>query len=207
MRFYTHILYPVLLMTLILACDRRPGKTPSSQPPHEKTNLTQKPLLKQYGDLTMDDFIRHPVWINCHTEDYDEPWYDDTDEETFRPWVGTLPCDPDKGIFLVRAELTLADGTRFPGFITPQKDGKPPYLGTLQPCLFAQSGKLHGFWGGIRKFSREECDHVYADLGKDASKIFPIRFAVEKGFTNGHTSGEIPGFCSIKNDDDIEITK
>jgi hypothetical protein len=46
------------------------------------------PELKQFGDLTVDDFARCPAWISCHVQDYDEPWYDETDEETFRPWTG-----------------------------------------------------------------------------------------------------------------------
>jgi hypothetical protein len=44
-----------------------------------------RPELKQFGDLTPADFERHPGWIGCHTADYDGAWYDETDEETFRP--------------------------------------------------------------------------------------------------------------------------
>jgi hypothetical protein len=43
------------------------------------------PILSQFGDLTSEDFDRDPVWVGCHTVDADEPWIDDTDEETFRP--------------------------------------------------------------------------------------------------------------------------
>jgi len=50
--------------------------------------------LKQAGDLVAANFEAHPVWVSCHVVDYDEPWYDDTDEETFRPWLGALPLDP-----------------------------------------------------------------------------------------------------------------
>jgi hypothetical protein len=34
-----------------------------------------------------DDLITHPVWVSCHSVDYDEPWYDGTNEETFRPVI------------------------------------------------------------------------------------------------------------------------
>jgi hypothetical protein len=61
-----------------------------------------KPELKQFGDLTPADFERHPVWIACHWEDEGEPWYDETDEATFRPWTGALPAAPSEGMFLVR---------------------------------------------------------------------------------------------------------
>jgi hypothetical protein len=49
-----------------------------------------KPELRQFGSLTAEDFERIPVWLACHVADYDEPWYDETDEETFRPWSGDL---------------------------------------------------------------------------------------------------------------------
>ena len=52
--------------------------------------MTEKPELKSSGELSQVDFVRHPVWTNCHVADYDEPWYDDTDEETFRPFFGGL---------------------------------------------------------------------------------------------------------------------
>ena len=95
----------------------------------------ERPELKQFGDLTQADFDRHPVWIGSHTVDYDEPWYEETDEETFRPWTGGLPADPAAGMLLVTASYELPDGSRYPGFLTPDRD--PADLGTLQPHLFA----------------------------------------------------------------------
>jgi hypothetical protein len=103
------------------------------------------PELKQFADLVSADFDRHPVWIGCHTTDHDEPWYDDTDEETFRPWTGPLPIDPSEGMLLVRATIELSDGTQFPGFVTPALDEGD--LGT-QPQMFV-GGRRFGFWGGI----------------------------------------------------------
>ena len=50
--------------------------------------MASKPVLKQFGDLTPGDFAKHSVWASVHTLDYDESWYDDTDEEIFRPWIG-----------------------------------------------------------------------------------------------------------------------
>jgi hypothetical protein len=42
-----------------------------------------KPELKQFGDLSHTDFERHPAWVACHAEDFAEPWFNETDEETF----------------------------------------------------------------------------------------------------------------------------
>ena len=45
----------------------------------------RKPELKQFGDLVEADFQLHPVWIQCHIVDYDEPWHDETDAASPRP--------------------------------------------------------------------------------------------------------------------------
>jgi len=157
--------------------------------------MVRKPVLKQFGDLTAADFAKSPVWASVYLLDYDELWYDDTNEETFRPWIGELPVGPEKGIFLVRAKLTLADGCVFDGFITPQHQAELPSLGTIQPNLFLPSGKLCSFWDGMFKRPSQEREIIYRELGKDAETIFPIQFAAEKGLARGHVAGSIPGFC------------
>jgi len=115
--------------------------------------MASKPELRQFGSLTRADFDRCPAWIGCHTFDYDEDWYDDTDEETFRPWDGELPVDPAMGMFLVKSSFELRNGAVYTGFITPQSPPKAsglkslliklglakplvPSLGFLQPYLF-----------------------------------------------------------------------
>ncbi len=81
--------------------------------------VVSTPSLKQFIELTRDDFDRSPIWVGCHTADYDESWYEETDEETFRPWSGRLPVDPVDGMFLVRATASLHDGTSLVAFLTP----------------------------------------------------------------------------------------
>jgi hypothetical protein len=44
--------------------------------------------------------------------DNDEPWYDDTDEETFRPWLSEIPVAADE-MYLVACEFMMADGSRY----------------------------------------------------------------------------------------------
>src|SRR5260221_9118267 len=45
-------------------------------------DMSPTPLLKQAYDLIPDDLAHHPVWVSCHVVDYDEPWYEETDEAT-----------------------------------------------------------------------------------------------------------------------------
>jgi hypothetical protein len=157
--------------------------------------VARKPILKQFGDLTRADFAEHSVWASVHTLDCDEPWYDDADEETYRPWTGKLPVSPEDGLFLVRAKLTLADGRVLEGCVTPQIDCEPLDLGMVQPQVFLPSGTRSDFWDGMFKRDASDRAAFYNELGKDPKAIFPIKFAAEKELAKGHVSGSIPGFC------------
>jgi membrane protease YdiL (CAAX protease family) len=156
-----------------------------------RTHMMPTPVLKQFGDLTPDDFERDPVWIGCHTADYDEPWYEQTDEETFRPRTGALPADPSEGMLLVRATLTLGDGTVYAGFITPAFDEND--LGTQQPQMFVNERRF-AFWGGMPGTPAAERAAFYAAVGKDARAVFPITFNVDPAIATGAVSGTVQGF-------------
>jgi hypothetical protein len=161
--------------------------------------MTKRPQLVQFGDLTPTHFATHPVWIQCHVVDYDQPWHDETDEETFRPWTGSLPVDPEEGMLLVAAELTLADGTTLEGFVTPalpDASDEPELLGTVQPQLFLPSGRRESFWDGMFPRSADARARLYAGLARAAEGVFPIRFAAKPGLTTGLAVGTIAGFCS-----------
>jgi hypothetical protein len=159
-----------------------------------------KPELRQFGDLTADDFIRHPVWVQCHVIDYDEPWYEETTEETFRPWPGSLPAGPSDGMLLVHSTFVLADGTELGGFITPafgRGKVRDSDLGIVQPHMFLPSGSMASFWGGIRPFSDEAKAAFYAQIGEGHAALFPIGFRADPGLTTGRQEGKIKGFYAI----------
>lgn len=162
-----------------------------------------RPELKQFGDLTPADFERHPVWIGCHTADYDEAWYDDTDEETFRPRGGSLPADPSEGMLLVRAAAVLSDGTRLPGFLTPAfEEGD---LGTLQPQVFI-GGRMFSFWGGMFGVPREVREEFYAALGKRPDTIFPLEVTADVAVCTGVARAQVRGFCRMTGDN-VEVER
>ena len=129
------------------------------------------PELKQFGDLTPDDFDRHPVWIACHGEDEGEPWYE-TQTRNLPAWTGPLPVDPSEGMLLVRAKLQLQDGSVYGGIVTPAfKEGD---LGAIQPQMFVGDASF-GFWGGMFGVRSEQKAAFYAAIGKAPNVIFPIR--------------------------------
>ena len=150
-----------------------------------------KPELKQFGDLSPADFERHPVWIACHTEDFAEPWFNETDEETFRPWTGPLPVGSSDGMLLVRAIFELHDGSHHDGFLTPAfKEGE---IGALHPHLFV-GDQSFGFWGGMFGVRAERRSAFYKALGKGAEAIFPIQFNAAPELATGVVVGQVDGF-------------
>lgn len=156
-------------------------------------------LLVQFGDLTAAHFAEHPVWASCHSFDHDEAWYDETDEETFRPHTGKLPVDPRDGMYLVRACFRLADGTPLEGFITPADAGEKGdgVLGLVQPQLYLPSGERVGFWLGMFGDPASEAPRFYAALGRDRGTVFPMAFDADPGLARGIVSGRIAGFYTV----------
>ena len=171
--------------------------------------MTGTPELVQFGALTPEHFARHPVWIACHLADSDEPWYDDTDEETFRPWTGALPVDPSGGMFLVRAEFTLADGMQLPGFLTPpfQTGSVERELGVIQPQVFLPGGGRVGFWEGMFPQSADARAAIYRELDRTPEQVFPLRFRAGAGLTKGEIAGSLRGFYSVPDGRTVAVAR
>ncbi|MEY2428803.1 MAG: hypothetical protein QOJ40_1688 [Verrucomicrobiota bacterium] len=149
------------------------------------------PELKQFGDLSPADFDRHPVWVSCHGTDEGQPWYEETDEETFRPWTGALPVGQANGMFLVRATFELRNGSRYSGFITPGFHETD--LGVLQPHVFVGE-RCFRFWGGMLGIPAEERQAFYSALEQIPDAVFPLRFDADSGLATGAVAGQIKGF-------------
>jgi len=149
-----------------------------------------KPELRQFGSLTAEDLERVPVWLACHIADYDEAWYDETDEETFRPYSGSLPMSPGDEMYLVKATATLAGGSTLPGCLTPATGND---LGLAQPQVFI-GGRMFAFWGGGAGIPQQERDEFYAALGKDPGAVFPLEFTVAAALVQGGVSLQVDGF-------------
>ncbi len=170
--------------------------------------MSERPLLKQFGDLRRADFEAHPVWVQCHLIDYEQPWYDATDEETFRAWTAAMPVHPTQALFLIKATFTLFDGRLLYGFITPageQTGNGKSALATIQPHIFHPSGTLISFWFGIASPSDHDVTKICSLLGIPLDRIFPIKFEAQPGLATGTTSGVIPGFCYIENDNTVRV--
>jgi hypothetical protein len=154
-----------------------------------------RPLLKQFGDLTPADFKQYPIWVSVHSLGYGEDWYDETDEETFRPWLGERPVGAEE-MFLVSARFTFADGAEYDGFVTPaiSYEGLRS-MGLIQPEVFSPSGEPFGFWFGMFE-SADTVERFYRSFAKSSAQTFPIRFQAQSCLTSAVAAGEITGFMS-----------
>ena len=57
------------------------------------TAMATHPMLKQFEDLSAADFAAWPVWIPCRPGDSGQPWYPQTDDHSYRPWMDALPVE------------------------------------------------------------------------------------------------------------------
>jgi hypothetical protein len=166
--------------------------------------------LKQFSDIRHCDLNKYSIWVNCHGLDYNKSWYDQTDEETFRPWLKSKTIDPAKGIYLIKSTFTLSDGTTLMGFITPipkSEGDKTRLLGSIQPHVFSHTNDVICFWFGMLQPSDSYIAKLYHLLGKEASSVFPVRFDADPGLSEGITSGTIPGFCYIGENGKVYVTR
>ena len=153
----------------------------------------KKPTLKQFAALTPGDFEKNPIWACCHILDYDEKWYPETDEETFRPWVGSSPVRSDGTDFLIKCTFTLRDKRVYPGFIAPRPPKFYPFflkrdLAEMQPIMIVDGHHL-AFYHGMFARSLDEWHSLLGTL----SNVFPVRFVFDAKFGPAPNEGKIRG--------------
>jgi len=156
-------------------------------------------VRKQVYNLTIADMADFPVWEFA----LDEEEVEGQDEATVRPYVFTPPLDPRDGMFAVRAEFFLADGTSATGYLTPQPAVD---LSSIQPIVIAGDKQI-GFWSGMRVPTREEISSHYEALGKSSKQVFPIRFRSVVELVGGNIEGSIDGFQYLSDDRIVETTR
>lgn len=150
-------------------------------------------IRRQVYELTPTDLERFPVWEFALDEEGEEG----QDEATVRPCEVSGPLDPADGMFIVRASLTLSDGTQLTGYLTPPVQGEGG-LSTLQPAVVVPNGQV-SFWCGMVVPPPEHISKSYSLLGKASPQhVFPLRFESDVALVGGPVSGEVPGFVILE---------
>jgi hypothetical protein len=146
----------------------------------------------------MEDFEQFPVWEHALDEETEEG----QDEATVRPHEYIPPLDPAEGMFAVRTQFTLADGTEVMGYVTPQPPGLDELfpdthpLAGLQPVIVLDKGQVM-FWHGIMAPDSENISSMYEMLGKTEGEIFPLSYQTDVELKHGQVQGTITGFLYI----------
>ena len=148
-------------------------------------------VRKQVYELTLHDLSTFPVWEFKLDEDGAEA----QDEATVRPFTASGPLDPADRMFVVRAVFTLADGSKMQGYFTPPVRGHDT-IGTLQPIIVTERGQVR-FWCGTAAPGSKRLAHSYELLGKDAKRVFPLRFESDVELVGGPAKGSVPGFLVL----------
>ena len=147
---------------------------------------------KQVYELTLADLGQFPVW----EFKLDEDGAEGQDEATVRPYSPSGPLDPADRMFVVKALFTLADGSKMQGYFTPPVRGQEG-IGTLQPIIVTDRGQVR-FWCGTAAPDSKRLAHSYELLGKDAQRVFPLRFESEVELAGGTAKGSVPGFLVLE---------
>jgi len=126
--------------------------------------------------MTWEDFKRFPIWVDCLERE------GEVGEDFLAPIVPpvAIPYPPDFGMAVVRAELTLADGTILNETID---------IEALTKTLVGVDLIIEGKW---EYFSVPS--HLCKRLNKRPEEVFPIRFRCPVGFEGeeGVIEGEYP---------------
>lgn len=195
----------------------------------------EEPILKDEYLLTPADFITHPVWIGVHNNDYGQPWYDKSNEQTYRPWDGPLPFQARSQfpIFLVHATFRLANGETHLGYFNPateewdkplpqrrmkdgtyvqvrnwsaRRGGSPlSILGLLHPVIFFGE-KAFDFHLRRDPERRKQYIHEFFDtIGNSPREVFPVEFFADPALFQGIIAGRMDGFYIFPLDKPFEI--
>lgn len=147
---------------------------------------------KQVYQLTLEDLARFPVW----EFKLDADSASGHDESTVRPHPESGLLNPAERMFVVRAAFTLADGSKMTGYLTPPARGQDG-PGILQPIIVTARGQVR-FWCGTAAPEALRLEQIYAWLGKDAKRVFPLRFESEVPLVDGPARGSVPGFLVLE---------
>jgi hypothetical protein len=149
-------------------------------------------VRRQIYELTPNDLETFPIW----EFKLDETAEGSQDELTVRPCIVSGPLDTADRMFIVRAIFTLFDGSRMCGYLTPPGRGDAG-VGTLQPIIVTDHGQVR-FWCGTSVPGPKRLAQNYEFLGKEAKRVFPLRFESDVELAGGPIRNSVPGFLVME---------
>jgi hypothetical protein len=136
--------------------------------------MSGRPLIKSYGEMSVADLRGHQIWINVHTADEDQPWYDEAGEDSYRPHLGEPPHRPYDNLYVLLATATLMDGTPLPA----RMDLIPGPVVSGFPEAVASVHGPTSRWVDLQPARMELSDEVRRRnldaLGRAEDEVFPV---------------------------------
>jgi len=123
----------------------------------------------------------------------------------FRPGRVRYPFNANDTIFLLRASVTLANGSKVEWL--PHSAISRNAIGfghNAASAVFAVREQF-SFWDGAFKRSEEDRARFYAALNLSAREIFPVTVSGEPGLVVGRVAASIVGLCCLKDFNQVEF--
>lgn len=195
------------------------------------------PLLKDRASLIRTDFDGNPIWVRVQDYDKDQPWFQGSTDQTYRPWDGPLPLQPRTPypFVLLAASFRLSNGDCYPGYFQPVREdwdaplpprklkdgtfsqpqcwssrhGESPLsvLALHCPVIFIDEGAFDFRLRRDPDRRKESIIDFYTAIGKRPEEVFPVEFSATPGLFNGITSGRLDGFYSFSLNTPPEIDR
>jgi hypothetical protein len=156
-------------------------------------------IRKQVYDLRPSDLETFPIWEHP----LDEEGEPGQDEATVKPRPDLGEADPGEGLLVVRAEFVARDGTKYDGYVYPSFDFD---LSSIQPTIVTAEGQVN-FWHGAFAPKRSDLERDYELLGRDADRLFPVRFRALVEHQGAKLEGEVPAFLHFKSVGGDEVVR
>lgn len=149
-------------------------------------------IRKQVYELTVQDFLDHPIWEFCS----DEEGVEGQDEATVRPTNKTELTNEFPGACVLAAKVGFADGSSGAGYLYNCEDDD---IGCVQPNLLVDASQIN-FWLGWLRFIPNAAERVqleYQKIGKSKDAVFPISFESTPKVKGRLLRVELPGFMAM----------
>jgi hypothetical protein len=149
------------------------------------------PIWKQVYELSVQDFLDHPIWEFCS----DEEGVEGRDEATVRPTTKTKLTAELPGACVLAAKVGFADGSSGAGYLYNCEEDD---IGCVQPNLLAGASQVN-FWLGWLRFIPNAAERVqlgYRKIGKTKDAVFPISFESTLKVKGRALRVVIPGFMA-----------
>lgn len=156
------------------------------------------------GEMSGERLREDQVWVWIHCIDYDEPWYDDCDEEDYRVYSGGYPIKEDS----VYGEAKINNSTHIVQIVNYMGEENENVLINYQPQIWIDDEWYELWHGNVYQFGSEWLDDAYEGIKKVLSDQKSFEITVDPQIFGKEIKFTVDGLGFFADEDDtIEIKK